>query len=279
MSLIKTNLLKINIKEKIFKKCNDCNEILYRDELEKNLEVCPKCDHHMYISARKRLYSFLDNESYSEIGSELQPKDFFKFNDLKSYKNRLNEAQKNTYEKEALVVMQGTLYTMLVVVASFEFSFLGGSMSSVVGAKFVLAVEKALFYKCPLICFSASIGARMQESFFSLMQMAKTSASLAKFHSQCLPYISVLTNPTMGGVSASLAMLGDVNIAEPKALIGFAGPRIIEQTVIEKLPVGFQSSEFMMDKGIIDMIIRRQEMKFRIAKLLSKIMNKPLKIF
>lgn len=270
-----TSVNKANIPDGVWTKCDSCGQVLYRAELEQNLEVCPKCDHHMRITARMRLHAFLDKDGKLEIGSELEPKDILKFKDLKKYKDRLVTAQKNTNEKDAIVVMKGTLYGMPVIVASFEFAFIGGSMSSVVGARFVRAVEQAMHDACPLICFSASGGARMQEALISLMQMAKTSAALAKLREKKLPYISALTNPTMGGVSASLAMLGDLNIAEPKALIGFAGPRIIEQTVGEKLPDGFQRSEFLLRKGVIDMIIRRQDMRLRVACLLAKLTNLP----
>ncbi|MCR3755829.1 MAG: acetyl-CoA carboxyltransferase subunit beta [Sodalis sp. Psp] len=266
---------RVNIPEGIWTKCDSCGQVLYRAELERNLEVCPKCDHHMRITARARLHTFLDKGSELELGNELEPKDILKFRDLKKYKDRLVAAQKVTHEKDALVVMKGALYGMPVVVTSFEFAFIGGSMSSVVGARFVRAVDQALEDNCPLVCFSASGGARMQESLMSLMQMAKTSAALAKLRERCLPYISVLTDPTMGGVSASLAMLGDLNVAEPKALIGFAGPRIIEQTVREKLPAGFQRSEFLLEKGAIDLIVRRPEMRLRLAALLAKMTNRP----
>ncbi|WP_274922715.1 acetyl-CoA carboxylase, carboxyltransferase subunit beta, partial [Escherichia coli] len=249
---IKSNITptrKASIPEGVWTKCDSCGQVLYRAELERNLEVCPKCDHHMRMTARNRLHSLLDEGSLVELGSELEPKDVLKFRDSKKYKDRLASAQKETGEKDALVVMKGTLYGMPVVAAAFEFAFMGGSMGSVVGARFVRAVEQALEDNCPLICFSASGGARMQEALMSLMQMAKTSAALAKMQERGLPYISVLTDPTMGGVSASFAMLGDLNIAEPKALIGFAGPRVIEQTVREKLPPGFQRSEFLIEKG------------------------------
>lgn len=267
---------KINIPKGVWTKCENCNQFLYKKELERNLQVCPKCDHHMRISARERLFSFLDQGDMSELGKDLKPQDILKFKDSKRYKDRLIAAQKITKEKDALIVMKGTLYGMKVVVASFEFSFIGGSMSSVVGARFVCAVNQALQMKAPLICFSASGGARMQEALISLMQMAKTSAALARLNVQRLPYISILTNPTMGGVSASLAMLGDINIAEPKALIGFAGPRVIEQTVREKLPLGFQRSEFLLEKGSIDLIIRRPNMRFRVAGLLAKLTRQPI---
>ncbi|MCW2475873.1 MULTISPECIES: acetyl-CoA carboxylase, carboxyltransferase subunit beta [unclassified Symbiopectobacterium] len=266
---------KANIPEGVWTKCDSCGQVLYRAELERNLEVCPKCDHHMRLSARARLNAFLDKDSVVELGSELEPKDALKFKDSKKYKDRLVAAQKQSDEKDALVVMKGTLYGMPVVAASFEFAFMGGSMASVVGARFVRAVEQSLEDGCPLVCFSASGGARMQEALMSLMQMAKTSAALAKMRERGLPYISVLTDPTMGGVSASLAMLGDLNIAEPKALIGFAGPRVIEQTVREKLPPGFQRSEFLLEKGAIDMIVRRPEMRFKLASMLSRLTNHP----
>lgn len=264
-----------NIPEGVWTKCDSCGQVLYRAELERNLEVCPKCDHHMRMTARARLHAFLDKGSDSELGGELAPKDILKFRDSKKYKDRLAAAQKATDEKDALVVMKGELYCIPVVAASFEFAFIGGSMSSVVGARFVRAVEQALADDCPLVCFSASGGARMQEALMSLMQMAKTSAALARLRERRLPYISVLTDPTMGGVSASLAMLGDLNVAEPKALIGFAGPRVIEQTVREKLPDGFQRSDFLLEKGAIDLIVRRPEMRLRLASLLAKLTNRP----
>ncbi|OSN06045.1 acetyl-CoA carboxylase subunit beta [Lonsdalea iberica] len=264
-----------NIPEGVWTKCDSCGQVLYRAELERNLEVCPKCDHHMRLSARARLHAFLDTENTVELGSELEPKDVLKFRDSKKYKDRLAAAQKQSGEKDAMVVMKGTLHGMPVVGAAFEFSFMGGSMASVVGARFVRAVEQALEDNCPLVCFSASGGARMQEALMSLMQMAKTSAALGKMRERGLPYISVMTDPTMGGVSASLAMLGDLNIAEPKALIGFAGPRVIEQTVREKLPPGFQRSEFLVEKGAIDMIIRRPEMRYKLATILAKLTNHP----
>ena len=253
---IKSNITptrKASIPEGVWTKCDSCGQVLYRAELERNLEVCPKCDHHMRMSARNRLHSLLDEGSLVELGSELEPKDVLKFRDSKKYKDRLASAQKETGEKDALVVMKGTLHDMPVVAAAFEFSFMGGSMGSVVGARFVRAVEQALEDNCPLICFSA----------------------LAKMQERGLPYISVLTDPTMGGVSASFAMLGDLNIAEPKALIGFAGPRVIEQTVREKLPPGFQRSEFLIEKGAIDMIVRRPEMRLKLASILAKLMNLP----
>jgi acetyl-CoA carboxylase carboxyl transferase subunit beta len=265
---------KRNIPEGLWSKCTACNAVLYSAELDRQMSVCPKCDHHMRISARKRIEGFLDSGERVELGSEFKAQDVLKFKDSKRYKDRLSSAQKNTGEEDALVVMKGELHGMPVVAAAFEFSFLGGSMASVVGARFVAGVEFCLKHNLPFICFSASGGARMQEALLSLMQMAKTSAALAKMSEQGLPYISVLTDPTMGGVSASLAMLGDVNIAEPKALIGFAGPRVIEQTVREKLPDGFQRSEFLLEKGAIDMIVDRREMRDTLARLISKFIGK-----
>lgn len=269
---------KRNIPEGVWSKCTSCNAVLYKVELERQMSVCPKCDHHMRISGRKRIEGFLDLGERIELGEEFEAQDILKFKDSKRYKDRLSAAQKNTGEKDALVVMKGELHGMPVVVAAFEFAFLGGSMASVVGARFVKGVEYCLEHNLPFVCFSASGGARMQEALFSLMQMAKTSAALAKMSEKGLPYISVLTDPTMGGVSASLAMLGDVNIAEPKALIGFAGPRVIEQTVREKLPEGFQRSEFLLEKGAIDMIVDRRDMRDTLARLLAKFTGYDLKV-
>lgn len=263
--------IKSNVPEGIWTKCSSCNAVLYKTELEKQLEVCPKCDHHMRITARARLHAFLDVTDRVELAGDLEPQDILKFKDSKRYKDRISAAQKATNEKDALVVMKGSLNGMPVVVASFEFAFLGGSMASVVGAKFVAGVNAAIENNCPFVCFSTSGGARMQEALLSLMQMAKTSAALAKLSKAGLAYISVLTDPTMGGVSASLAMLGDINIGEPKALIGFAGPRVIEQTVREKLPEGFQRSEFLLEKGAIDMIVDRRNMRDKVFSLLSKL--------
>ena len=263
--------IKSNVPEGIWTKCTACDGVLYKTELEKQLGVCPKCDHHMRVSARLRLNYFLDQGERTELGADLEPQDLLKFKDTKKYKDRIVAAQKATNEKDALVVMQGKLKGMPVVVAAFEFSFMGGSMASVVGARFVQAVNACLEHNMPLVCFSTSGGARMQEALLSLMQMAKTSAALAKMSEKGLPYISVLTDPTMGGVSASLAMLGDINVAEPKALIGFAGPRVIEQTVRETLPEGFQRSEFLIEKGAIDMIVDRREMRDKLFALLSKL--------
>ncbi|MCI7718096.1 acetyl-CoA carboxylase, carboxyltransferase subunit beta [[Pasteurella] aerogenes] len=270
-----TSARKSNVPEGVWTKCTSCEQVLYRDELRRHLEVCPKCGHHMRIDARERLLALLDKGSEQEMAAELEPKDILKFKDLKKYKDRISAAQKETGEKDALVVMSGTLYNMPIIVAASNFSFMGGSMGSVVGAKFVQAAEKAIELNCPFVCFSASGGARMQEALFSLMQMAKTSAVLAKMREKGVPFISVLTDPTLGGVSASFAMLGDINIAEPKALIGFAGPRVIEQTVREKLPEGFQRSEFLLEKGAIDMIVERAEMRSTLASLLSKLTHQP----
>ena len=253
-----------------------CNAVLYRAELERNLEVCPKCSNHMRISARVRLQGFLDEDDRVEIGQHIKPVDKLKFRDSKKYKDRLNQAARSTGESDALVVMRGQVRALPVVACAFEFSFMGGSMGSVVGERFVLGVETAMEYRIPLVCFSASGGARMQEAIVSLMQMAKTSSALARLKQQGIPYISVLTDPTMGGVSASLATLGDINIAEPGALIGFAGPRVIEQTVRETLPEGFQRSEFLLEHGDIDMIVDRREMRERVSSLLAKLTHQPV---
>lgn len=270
-----SNNRKANVPEGVWTKCTSCEQVLYRDELKRHLEVCPKCGHHMRIDARERLLALLDKDSAQEIAEELEPKDILKFKDLKKYKDRLSAAQKETGEKDALIVLAGTLYDMPIVTAASNFSFMGGSMGSVVGEKFVKAAEKAIEDNCPFVCFSASGGARMQEALFSLMQMAKTSAVLAKMREKGVPFISVLTDPTLGGVSASFAMLGDINIAEPKALIGFAGPRVIEQTVREKLPEGFQRAEFLLEKGAIDMIVKRADMRDTLAGILSKLTHRP----
>ncbi|MEJ6473004.1 acetyl-CoA carboxylase, carboxyltransferase subunit beta [Pseudoalteromonas piscicida] len=266
---------KKEIPEGVWAKCTDCDSILYKAELEKSLNVCPKCDHHMRITARKRLESFLDDADRQELGVEHEPQDVLKFKDSKKYSDRIVQAQKASGEKDALVAMKGRVKGIPVAAVAFEFSFMGGSMASVVGARFVDAVNVCLEHNMPLICFSASGGARMQEALMSLMQMAKTSAALAKMSDKGLPFISVLTDPTMGGVSASLAMLGDINVAEPKALIGFAGPRVIEQTVRETLPEGFQRSEFLLEHGAIDMIVDRREMRDTLARILAKFMDLP----
>jgi acetyl-CoA carboxylase carboxyl transferase subunit beta len=263
------------IPEGVWAKCTSCDSILYKAELEKALNVCPKCDHHMRISGRKRLECFLDEGDRQELGTEHEPKDVLKFKDSKKYSDRINAAQKVSGEKDALIAMKGRLKGIPVAAVAFEFSFMGGSMASVVGARFVDAVDQCLEHNMPLICFSASGGARMQEALISLMQMAKTSAALAKMSEKGLPFISVMTDPTMGGVSASLAMLGDINVGEPKALIGFAGPRVIEQTVRETLPEGFQRSEFLLEHGAIDMIVDRREMRDTLARVLAKFMNLP----
>jgi acetyl-CoA carboxylase carboxyl transferase subunit beta len=263
------------IPEGLWSKCTACSAVLYRAELERNQEVCPKCNYHMRVYGRRRLDIFLDESPREEIASEYLPIDKLKFKDSKKYKDRLIQAQKNTDEKDALIVFKGKVKGVDVVAVSFDFRFMGGSMGSVVGEKFVQAANVSLAENIPLICFSASGGARMQEALFSLMQMAKTSAVLARMARQRVPFISVLTDPTMGGVSASFAMLGDVNIAEPKALIGFAGPRVIEQTVREKLPEGFQRSEFLLEHGAVDMIVDRRDLRDRISSLLLMLMNKP----
>lgn len=259
-----------NVPEGIWSKCGSCDAVLYRSDLEKNLEVCPKCDHHMRIAARRRLTEFLDQGTAIELASDLEPQDVLKFKDSKRYKERIAAAQKSSGEKDSLIAMKGDLKGMPVVACAFEFTFMGGSMASVVGARFIAAVNVCLAEKRPLICYSASGGARMQEALMSLMQMAKTSAALAKMQQQGLAFISVLTDPTMGGVSASFAMLGDINVAEPKALIGFAGPRVIEQTVRETLPPGFQRSEFLLEKGAIDMIVDRRDMRDTLHRVLMK---------
>lgn len=260
---------KTMVPEGLWNKCPSCDAILYNAELEKNYNVCPKCQHHLRISARTRLYMFLDEEGFEEIGAGLKPNDPLKFKDSKKYKDRISQAQKQSKENDALVVMKGTLKGKGIVAAAFDFGFMGGSMGSVVGERFVRGVNESLKSSIPFIVFTASGGARMQESLFSLFQMTKTSAALTKLAEAGIPYISYMTDPTMGGVSASLAMLGDINVAEPKALIGFAGPRVIEQTVREKLPEGFQRSEFLQEHGAIDMIIDRREMRDKIASILA----------
>jgi len=257
------------VPEGLWNKCPGCGAILYRAEMERNMDVCPKCGHHNRIGARRRLDLFLDKEPREEIGADLQPQDPLKFKDSKKYKDRIAAAQKATGEKDALVVIRGRVKEMDLVAAAFEFRFMGGSMGSVVGERFVRGANVAMEKRIPYVCFSASGGARMQESLFSLFQMAKTSVVLKRMAGEGIPFISVLTDPTMGGVSASLAMLGDVNIAEPGALIGFAGPRVIEQTVREKLPEGFQRSEFLLEHGAVDKIVPRNELRDRIHNLLS----------
>jgi acetyl-CoA carboxylase carboxyl transferase subunit beta len=264
---------KKSIPEGLWTKCQACSAVLFKAELERNYDVCPKCDYHNRISARKRIEQFLDKGIREELGSDLEPVDRLRFKDTKRYRDRISAAQKETGEKDALVVMRGTLHGKPVMVAAFEFNFIGGSMGTVVGKRFVLAVEAAVAGGMPLVCFATSGGARMQESLLSLMQMAKTSAALTRLAAAKLPYISVMIDPCMGGVSASLAMLGDINVAEPKALIGFAGPRVIEQTVRQTLPEGFQRSEFLLEHGAIDMIVDRRELRDRIGAILAKLMH------
>jgi len=262
---------KKGVPEGLWLKCLGCTEMLYRIELEKNLSVCPKCEHHHRLSARSRLLHFLDEREQEEIAASLEPIDRLKFRDSKKYKDRIIQAQKSTGEKEAIIVIKGTLKHLAVVASAFEFNFMGGSMGATVGEKFVRGLEVAMQEKRAFICFTASGGARMQEGLFSLMQMAKTSMVLAKFSDMGLPFIVVLTDPTLGGVSASFASLGDVIIAEPKALIGFAGPRVIEQTVRQMLPEGFQRSEFLLDHGPIDMIVKRKDMRDTVAEIIAKL--------
>jgi acetyl-CoA carboxylase carboxyl transferase subunit beta len=257
-----------SVPEGLWHKCSNCGAVLYTAEFDKNNHVCPKCNHHERISARKRVSIFLDQTDNKEVFKELGPKDMLKFKDKQKYQDKFEQTQDKTGEKDALLVFTGNLKGIPVVVCAFEYSFFGGSMGSVVGEKFYRAVNLSIDTKRPLICFSASGGARMQESLFSLFQMSKTSAALAKLSDESIPYISILTDPTMGGVSASLAVLGDINIAEPNALIGFAGPRVIEQTVREKLPAGFQRSEFLQEHGTIDMIIERKDQPHKIATIL-----------
>ncbi|GAB3098625.1 acetyl-CoA carboxylase, carboxyltransferase subunit beta [Pseudomaricurvus hydrocarbonicus] len=263
------------VPEGLWKKCVKCSAVLYRPELERNLDVCPKCEHHMRIGARKRLDIFLDENNREELATDVEPIDHLKFKDVKKYKDRLVSAQKSTGEKDALVAMRGELNGLPVVAVAFEFAFHGGSMGYVVGEKFTRAAQVALKEDIPLICFSATGGARMQEALISLMQMAKTSAVIERLKQQGTPYISIMTDPVYGGVSASLALLGDINAAEPGARAGFAGPNIIEQTIRQKLPKGFQLSEFLLEHGAIDMIIPRHEMRERLSSLLTKFTERP----
>ncbi|WNL47688.1 acetyl-CoA carboxylase, carboxyltransferase subunit beta [Dyella sp. BiH032] len=263
------------VPEGVWEKCEGCGTVLYRPELERNLMVCPKCGHHHAIRARARLQSFLDEGSAQELWASMEPTDPLKFRDSKKYRDRIVTAQKNTGEKDALVAMNGKLKGRPLMAVAFDYAFVGGSMGSVVGEKFARAAERALADGSALVCFSATGGARMQESLFSLMQMAKTSAALARLRDAGVPYISVLTDPTTGGVSASLGMLGDINVAEPKALIGFAGPRVIEQTVRETLPEGFQRSEFLLEHGAIDLIVDRREMRDKLADMLGILAKAP----
>lgn len=265
---------KKSVPEGLWTKCPKCESTLYRSEVGRNQEVCPKCDHHMRLGGRQRLNAFLDVGTGVEFAGDVSPVDRLKFKDIKAYKARLSQAQKATGEKDSFITMVGHIQGLEVVTGAFEFNFMGGSMGSVMGEKFVRAVDEAIARKSPLIVFSASGGARMQEALFSLMQMAKTSAALGKLRAAKLPFISVLTDPTMGGVSASFAMLGDINVAEPKALIGFAGPRVIEQTVREKLPEGFQRSEFLLEHGAIDMIVHRHELNKELAALCKMLLKR-----
>jgi acetyl-CoA carboxylase carboxyl transferase subunit beta len=274
-SRIKTERRTRNVPEGLWIKCPACDAVLYRAELERNLNVCPKCSHHMRIGARARLLAFLDENSAEEIGERVEPEDPLKFKDSKRYRDRLAQAQKSTGERDALIALAGRLQGLEVVACAFEFQFLGGSMGSVVGERFKRAVDHCIERRCGLVCFSATGGARMQEALLSLMQMAKTSAALARLAQARLPYISVMTDPTTGGVSASLAMLGDLNVAEPRALIGFAGPRVIQQTVRETLPEGFQRSEFLLEHGGLDLIVDRRDMRDRLAALLRLLQKQP----
>ncbi|HVH84134.1 MAG TPA: acetyl-CoA carboxylase, carboxyltransferase subunit beta [Steroidobacteraceae bacterium] len=274
-SRIKTERRTRSVPEGLWKKCPACDAVLYAAELERNLYVCPKCGHHMRIGARERLERFLDADSGKEIGASIAPEDPLKFRDSKRYRDRLAQAQKATGESDALVVLSGTLHALPIVACAFEFQFLGGSMGSVVGERFKRGVDCCIEERRPLVCFTASGGARMQEALYSLLQMAKTAAALSRLAQAHLPFVSVLTDPTTGGVSASLALLGDLNIGEPRALIGFAGPRVIQQTVRETLPEGFQRSEFLLEHGAIDMIIDRRDMRDRIAALLRLLLKLP----
>ena len=274
-SRIKTEQRKRSVPEGLWVKCSSCAAQLYRAELKRNLLVCPKCEYHMRVGARERLEMFLDPDSGHEIAAKLEPQDPLKFRDSKRYRDRLNQAQRDTGELDALVVFAGTLKAIPVVVAAFEFRFMAGSMGSVVGERFVRGVRYCIEHERPFVCFTASGGARMQEALISLLQMAKTSSALADLAEATLPYISFLTDPTTGGVSASLGLLGDINLAEPKALIGFAGPRVIEQTVGEKLPDGFQRSEFLLEKGALDMIVDRRHARDEVAAFLAKLTDRP----
>jgi acetyl-CoA carboxylase carboxyl transferase subunit beta len=269
------NKQKSSVPEGLWKKCPRCEAVLYRPDLERNLEVCPKCDHHMRITARRRLELFLDSNGQRELFADIEPVDLLKFKDLKKYKDRITAAQKSTGEKDALVVVQGRIDNVEMVVAAFEFGFIGGSMGAVVGEKFVQAINTCIAQKLAFVCFSTSGGARMQEALISLMQMAKTAAALEKLRGHGLPYISVMVDPVYGGVSASLAMLGDINIAEPRALVGFTGPDVIRQTVRVKLPEGFQRSEFLLEHGAIDMIVHRKQMRDTVTGLVRKLMQLP----
>ncbi|KGM06967.1 Acetyl-coenzyme A carboxyl transferase beta chain [Methylophaga thiooxydans] len=273
-SKIRTTVRSRSVPEGVWCKCPSCDNVLYRAELERNMMVCPKCEHHQRINARTRLETFLDEDERQEIAVDVKPVDTLRFKDSKRYRDRITQAQRNTGENDALLAMQGKVNNLPLVAVAFDFSFMGGSMGSVVGEKFVRAAQVALKNNLPLVCFSASGGARMQEGLFSLMQMAKTSAILTQLSDAGIPFVSVMTDPTMGGVSASLAMLGDINVAEPKALIGFAGPRVIEQTVREKLPEGFQRAEFLLEHGAVDMIIDRRDMRDRLTNVLTMLQKR-----
>ena len=271
-SRIRTEQRSRSVPEGLWVKCPSCSAQLYRAELKRNLQVCPKCDHHLRIGARERLACFLDEGTGTEIGANIEPVDPLKFKDSRRYKDRIADYQKSTGEKDAIVVMEGELKSLPIVASAFEFAFIGGSMGSVVGERFARGIARAIDERRPFVSFAASGGARMQEALYSLLQMSKTSAAIAALGEARIPYISVVTDPTLGGVSASLAMLGDVNIAEPGSLVGFAGPRVIEQTVGETLPEGFQRAEFLLEKGALDMIVDRREMRDQISSLLTKLL-------
>jgi len=267
---------KVSVPEGLWRKCPKCDGVLYKAELDRSLNVCPKCDHHLRINARERLGMFLDPDGLEEVGADLLPEDRLRFKDSKRYTDRLESARNETGETDALIAIKGQLNGMPLVAVAFEFSFMGGSMGSIVGSRFIRAAQICLEQRIPLVCFAASGGARMQEALFSLMQMARTAAIIEQMKANGIPFISVLTDPVYGGVSASLAMLGDLNVAEPNALIGFAGPRVIEQTVRQKLPEGFQRSEFLLEHGTVDMIVHRQEMRDTLFRVLAKITHRPL---
>ena len=271
-SRIQTEQRSRSVPEGMWVKCPSCSAQLYRAELKRNLQVCPKCDHHLRIGARERLACFLDEGTGTEVGANIEPVDPLKFKDSRRYKDRIADYQKSTGEKDDIVVMEGELKGMPIVASAFEFAFIGGSMGSVVGERFARGIARAIDERRPYVSFAASGGARMQEALYSLLQLSKTSAAIAMLGEAKLPYISVVTDPTLGGVSASLAMLGDVNIAEPGSLVGFAGPRVIEQTVGETLPEGFQRAEFLLEKGALDMIVDRRELRDQISSLLTKLM-------
>jgi acetyl-CoA carboxylase carboxyl transferase subunit beta len=267
---------KVSVPEGLWRKCPKCDGVLYKAELDRSLNVCPKCDHHLRINARERLGMFLDPDGLEEVGADLLPEDRLRFKDSKRYTDRLESARNETGETDALIAIKGQLNGMPLVAVAFEFSFMGGSMGSIVGSRFIRAAQICLEQRIPLVCFAASGGARMQEALFSLMQMARTAAIIEQMKANGIPFISVLTDPVYGGVSASLAMLGDLNVAEPNALIGFAGPRVIEQTVRQKLPEGFQRSEFLLEHGTVDMIVHRHEMRDTLFRVLAKMTHRPL---